>query len=537
MGRQSGAVMTLDLAIRGGTVWTMDRQRPLAEGVGVKGAKIVFVGDRSRLRRMCEPRTLVIDAERHTVIPGFTDAHFHLLDYARGFLGLALDDARSAEECVQRVAKAHERTPPGQWIVGRGWNHDEWERPRWPHRRDLDAAVGDRAVFLVRKDGHSAWLNTAALKAGGLWNARADLIGLRMEAQVGRQLPTGLVQEHALDEAWRSVPEPPEERTLDCLDKACETLNRLGIIAVHDCGGGGVVPYLRRLEQRRQLTLRCWATVSPEELVHLDDIQGTSRSERSLVKVGGLKVFVDGSLGSRTAHLVEPYEDDPSNTGTPLLTREELGDLMSRAAERDLYLVAHVIGDGAARVVFDATERHTEKTPPIRLEHLQLLHPDDIPRLMRHPFVASMQPYHLSTDIRVAARAWGRRCRLAYAWATVAARVPVLAFGSDCPVEPPDPRLGLWSATTRHGADGRSRGGWFPAERLGLGAALRCYTYGSAAASGDAAARGSIHPGKLADLVVLEGSLSDGTGAEIRERRILLTTIAGKVVHRDEALS
>lgn len=526
------------MAIRGGQVLTMDSQHPVAEAVGIRGDGIAAVGTWREVKYLCGKETVVVDAVGNTILPAFTDAHFHLLDYARGFLWLALEGAQSLEECVERVREAHAALPEGAWLLGRGWNHDEWVHPRWPHRRDLDEHVGDRKVFLVRKDGHSSWLSTAALRACGLWDAGDERpVGLRSEDDGGRQRPTGLVQENALDEAWRSIPDPPEETARECLLRACRTLNCLGITAVHDCGGGALVPYLHRLEDEGQLTLRCWATVSPEALPRLGSSHSGRRSVDSLVHIGGLKVFLDGSLGSRTAYLVEPYKDDPSNRGRLLLSRDELGTLMTRAAERDLYLVAHVIGDAALRELLDAVESHAGVTPPVRLEHLQLIHPDDVPRLARHPFIASMQPYHLSTDIRVAARAWGGRCRLAYAWATVAAHVGVLAFGSDCPVEAPDPRLGLWAAVTRKGADGRSRGGWFPQERLTLSQALFCYTRGGAAACGDNGRRGSVEPGKLADLVVLEGTMLGHVEADIRQRKVLLTTLGGKVVHREDSLS
>jgi predicted amidohydrolase YtcJ len=529
--------MSLDLAIRGDTVLTMNPGSPIAEAVGVRGGEIAAVGSWADVSAMCGRKTEVIDAGNHDVIPGFVDGHFHLLDYARGFLRLSLVGARSLEECVERVADAHRSTPEDEWITGRGWNHDDWDRPCWPHRRDLDEAVGDRKVFLTRKDGHSGWLSTAALKACGLWDAGTDLVGLRMEDGDGQGRPTGLVHEHALDRAWDGVPDPSDEQTRDCLLRACTVLNRLGITAVHDCGGGAVVSHLRLLEDAGLLTLRCWATLSPESLSRWEESQESVPCTDSRVHVGGLKVFVDGSLGSRTAFLTEPYEDDPSNRGILLLSRDELTHLLARAAEQDLCLVAHVIGDGAVREVMDAVEGFTGKTRGIRLEHLQLIHPGDVPRLGRYPYVASMQPYHLSTDIRVAGRAWGGRCRKAYAWASVAARVPVLAFGSDCPVEPPDPRLGLWAAVTRHGADGRSRGGWFPDERLSLTQALWCYTRGGAEASGDCLRTGSIEPGKRADLVVLEGATHRWEAADIRTRGILLTVLEGKVVHRDQRLS
>jgi predicted amidohydrolase YtcJ len=527
--------MVLDLAIRGGQVLAMDPQIPRAEAVGIRGDRIVAVGTWHEVESLCESKTVVLDAVGNTILPAFTDAHIHLLDYARGFVWLALEHATSLEDCVSRVRAAHAETHGAAWILGRGWNHDEWSAPRWPHRRDLDDSVGDRKVFLVRKDGHSAWLSTAALKACKLWEPGEHQAGLRCEDGPGRRHPTGLVQEHALDAAWRGIPELPEETTRECLLRACRHLNSLGITAVHDCGGGSVVPRLRRLEEEGLLTLRCWATVSPEALPRLDTEQGWRESPHSMVRVGGLKIFADGSLGSRTAYLVDPYDDDTSTRGVLLLSREQLSNLMTRAAEKDLSLVAHVIGDGALRELLDAAEGHAGTPPSIRLEHLQLLHPDDVPRLARHPFIASMQPYHLSTDVRVAARAWGGRCRFAYAWATVAARVSVLAFGSDCPVEPPDPRLGLWAAVTRKGADGRSRGGWFPQERLTLTQALSCYTRGGAAASGDLDTRGSIERGKLADLVVMEGMLTDGEESEIRERRIVLTVLGGKVVHGEDS--
>ncbi len=529
--------MMLDVVIRGGQVLTMDPQNPVAEAVGVKGNRIAAVGTWGDLKSLCGRETAVLDAAGNTILPAFTDAHFHLLDYARSFLWLALDGAHSLEECLTRVREVRGGLPEGAWLLGRGWNHDEWARPRWPHRRDLDETVGDTKVFLVRKDGHSAWLSTEALRACELWDPGQHPVGLRVEDDGGEQHPTGLVQEGALDVAWRSIPEPPEQTVHECLLRASQNLNGLGITAVHDCGGGGVVPHLRRLEEEGRLTLRCWATISPDALPHLNNTQSMSRATSSLVRVGGLKVFVDGSLGSRTAYLLDPYEDDPSHRGSLLLSREQLTELMTLAAERDFYLVAHVIGDGAVRELLDAVDHQAGRAPPVRLEHLQLIHPDDVPRLARYPFIASMQPWHLSTDIRVAARAWGGRCRLAYAWATVGARVSVLAFGSDCPVEPPDPRLGLWAAVTRMGADDRSTGGWFSGERLTLNQALWCYTQGAASASGDGGSRGSVVPGKLADLVVIEGTIPGEDAPEIRRRGILLTVLGGKVVHRDASLS
>ncbi len=525
----------LDLVIRGGTVLTMDPNRPQAEAVGISGCEIADVGSWEKLQPSCGRRTRVIDARPHTVIPGFVDAHLHLLSYAKGFLTLALEDTGSKEECLRRVAQTRAQLPEGGWIQGHGWNHDAWPAPHWPHRVDLDHVAGDCPVFLTRKDGHSAWLNTAALKACGLWDMSSFPDGVRTELTDVGLLPTGLVQETAVDLVFARVPRPREGQVRDCLVQACRNLNKLGITSVHDCGGEGLLPQLVGLRDEGRLTLRCWLTAPPEALPHFREMPEYGADDS--LRVGAVKLFVDGSLGSRTARLLEPYNDDPANVGTLLLQRPRLRALLQDAADAGLWVAVHVIGDGALREVLEAMEGCSERRPVVRLEHLQLIHPHDLPRLSKGPYVASMQPYHLSTDIRVAARAWGRRCRLAYAWASVAARVPVLAFGSDCPVEPPDPRLGLWAAVTRRGADGRSRGGWFPQERLGLNQALRCYTWGGAAASGDGARKGSIEPGKLGDLVVLEGMFRDKEKAEIRDKKVLLTLFGGKVVHRDKALS
>lgn len=513
----------------------MDPGRPQAEAVGISGCTIAEVGSWEQLRPSCGRRTRVIDARSHTVIPGFVDAHLHLLSYAKGFLTLALEDTRSKEECLQRVAETRARLPEGAWIQGHGWNHDVWPIPHWPHRADLDHVAGDCPVFLTRKDGHSAWLSTAALKACGVWDMSRFPDGVRTEPSDLGPRPTGLVQETAVDLVSASAPRPRQGQVRDCLIQACKNLNKLGITSVHDCGGEGLLPHLAGLRADGRLTLRCWLTVPPEALPHLRETADYDADD--CLRVGAVKLFVDGSLGSRTARLLEPYNDDPANMGALLLPRPRLRTLLQSAADAGLWVAVHVIGDGALREVLDAVEGCPTSKPVVRLEHLQLIHPHDLPRLTKAPYIASMQPYHLSTDIRVAARAWGHRCRLAYAWASVAARVPVLAFGSDCPVEPPDPRLGLWAAVTRQGADGRSRGGWFLQERLGLKQALRCYTRGGAEASGDDARKGSIEPGKLADLVVLEGMLCDEEEAEIRDKKLLLTLFGGKVVHRDEALS
>lgn len=500
---------------------------PAPDGVLLRGGRIEEVGAFEDLRARA-PRAEVLDLAGAVVTPALTDSHVHLIDWALARREPDLSEAISEEAAAREVAEA----APGQegeWVRARGWNAHRWEAP--PTRASLDAVLPERPVVLQSHDMHALWVNGEGLRRAGIDESTADPAGGRVVRDTeGR--PTGLLLENAQSLVLERVPRPSDEERSAAVVEAQRELHRFGIAGVHSVEPDSLGIY-QALLARGALRIR---VLQHLPLAKLDDaIRLGLRSGfgGEWLRIGGIKMFLDGALGSRTAWLREPYEGSDSR-GIPTLSPEEFRAAVRRGAAAGLAATVHAIGDAAVDLALDvlADPAHLGPALPHRIEHLQLLAPERVGHAAAAGIVASMQPCHLLTDWEPAWRHWGReRSRGAYAFRSLLAAGTVLAFGSDVPVEPVDPRLGLYAAVARRGLNGEPPEGWHPDERIGALDALAAYTVGAAHAAGAAAWQGRLVPGAVADLVAWDTDPLHAEPEALLGMRAVATLVGGEPVH------
>ncbi|MDR7421084.1 MAG: amidohydrolase family protein [Armatimonadota bacterium] len=513
-----------------------------ADALVVVGGRVVAVGDADEVTEAF-PRVRRVDLLGLPVFPGFIDAHIHVVGYGLGLLQVELREARSLAGALRLIAAAERRGGPGEWLQGRGWDKNGWPEDRFPTRYDLDAVTGDRPAVCTSKDGHLLWVNTAALRAAGITRDTPDPPGGAISRDAAGE-PDGLLKEDATLLVRRVIPAPSPETLEQAAVAAQADAHRLGLTGAHAFVGPGAegpdqFGVLHRLRARGALTLRIVACV-PDRLLDAAAASGLRTGlGDEVLRVGPLKIFADGTLGSQTASMLAPFDGQPGNVGIMVRTPGEIDDLVRRGLAAGLWSAVHAIGDRANRNVLDVFARHREASHRAgarhRIEHVQVLHPDDLPRLAALGVTASMQPIHATADRDAAERYWGARCRYAYAWRSLAASGAVLAFGSDAPVETPDPWRGLYAAVTRR-REGDPRPSWYPNECLSLHDAIRAYTAGPAYAAGTEVWQGALAPGMVADFVVLDRDPYDGGPEDLLRVSVLATVVGGRVVHSGGAL-
>jgi predicted amidohydrolase YtcJ len=467
------------------------------------------------------------------------DAHVHFgwhsLALAEDYVNLDLVPTKA--EAVARVAEATSRIEPDRWIKGAGWNKNLWFDSSFPTAADLDSVSSEHPVALQDKSHHATWVNSRALALAGITASTEDPPGgqvVRDEAGV----PTGMLLETAAELVHSAIPAPDVEIMVRALRAGIVQAHQLGLSGFHDPGGAVVLSALQVLHERGELGLRALVHIPGDDLDAALALGLRSGMGDEFLRIGGVKIFADGALGPQTGHMLAAYEGSDDNMGIPTHSAEELAGLVGRARRGGLSVAVHAIGDGANRAVLDAIEKSPHPAvghPPLlpdRIEHVQLLHTDDLPRLAALGVVASMQPIHATSDMEMAEKLWGRRSDLAYAWRSVLDSGAQLAYGSDCPIETLDPLAGIHAAVTRRRADG-SPGpkGWIPDQRISAYEALRAYTLGSAYASGELRLKGSLVPGKLADVVVLSEDILAIDPMEILDAKVEMTVLGGKVVY------
>ena len=542
--------MQADLLLFNGRVYTMDPAHPEAQAVAVAGNRILAVGDDADLRPLLRPGGQALDLRGRAVIPGLIDAHVHFGWYSMAIYKsqVDLDNVPTKAEAVARVAKVARRTPLGQWIQGGGWNKNIWPDSSpagggsgggFPTATDLDAVAPDHPVALEDKSHHATWINSWAMELAGITTATDDPAGGEI-VRDGAGRPTGIFLETAADLVHEVVPGPDVQTMVDALLQSVTQAHRLGLTGFHDPGHPTILSALQVLRARGELGLRALVHIPSDGLEAAAKLGLRSGLGDEYLRIGGVKIFADGALGPQTAYMLAPYEGTTDNSGISTHTADELGDLVHRAHKAGLSVAVHAIGDAANRAVLDAIENARSPildspTLPDRIEHAQLLHSDDLPRLVQLGIVASMQPIHATSDMEMAERHWGRRCALAYAWRSLLESGAWLAFGSDCPVETLNPLAGIHAAVTRRRADGSpGPDGWLPAQRLTVAEAVHAYTLGAAHASGEGHLKGSLAPGKLADLVVLSKDIFRIELMDILDTCVEMTVFDGQVVFENE---
>ncbi len=513
---------------------------PHAQAVAIGGNRIAAVGDDAQIMRLLAPGGEAVDLGGRAVVPGLTDCHIHFVQYALRLTRIELSDIVSRAEAIRRVAERAQSAQPGEWLQGGGWNRNLWDDPSFPTKEDLDPVTLHNPVALSSKDGHSLWANSLALARAGITAETPSPPGGEIECQSGTGEPTGIFKENAEDLITGVIGKPSLEEIQTALKVAMAHAHRAGITGIHDCEGELAFAAFQELSKKGELGLRVLMHIPSGNLDHAIGLGLRTGFGGEQLRLGGVKIFADGALGSRTAAMLAPYEDEPLNLGIVVTSKEEMRELVGKASRAGISVAIHAIGDRANRDVLDVLEESRQSGQEMdlrhRIEHVQLLHPTDIPRLAELGVIASMQPIHATSDMDMVERHWGEeRGRGAYAWRSLLSAGTRLAFGSDCPVETLDALAGIHAAATRRRADGTpGPQGWHPGERITVEDAVRAYTSGAAYASGEEREKGSITPSKLADLVVLSQDIFLIPAMSIMETEVEATVFDGRFVYRCE---
>jgi predicted amidohydrolase YtcJ len=519
------------LAVVNARAWTGTRDRPWADAVAVSGDRITAVGSSAAIRKLTGPDTHVVDAHGALLLPGFIDAHVHFLEGGLQLSGVQLRDAGTRAEFVARIREFGERLPAGSWITGGNWDHTLWGG-ELPQRGWIDPVTSDMPVWIQRLDGHMGLANSVALRAANITRDTPEPDGGTIVRDAAGE-PTGILKDNAMELMARAVPDPGPALYDRALDAAMRYVAEQGVTSVHHMGTWADLAVFERAHAAGRLRTRIAVAVPLATWEKLrDTVRAQGRGDEWL-RIGGLKGFVDGSLGSHTAAMLEPFTDSPGDTGLLVNTPEDLYAWTSGADRAGLQVVMHAIGDRAIRVHLDICDRVSRENGPadrrFRIEHAQHIAPDDIPGFARLQVIASMQPWHAIDDGRWAETVIGAaRCRTTYAFRSLLDAGARLAFGSDWFVAPATPLEGIYAAVTRRTLDGAHPDGWVPEEKITVEEALRAYTIGAAYASFQEREKGSLEMGKLADFVLVDRDIMRIPPVEIRDARVIATFVGGR---------
>src|SRR5689334_21468366 len=525
------------LAVVNARVWTGESTRPWAEAIAVRDDRIASVGSSAAVRKM-SGNARVIDAAGQMVVPGFIDAHVHFIDGGFRLSSVQLRGAKSPAEFIARIKAFAGTVPAGAWITGGDWDHERWGG-ELPRRDCIDSVAPNNPVWVNRLDGHMALANSAALRAAKITSASRDVAGGTIVRDAKGE-PTGVLKDNAMDAVNAVVPNPPSALEDRALDTAMAYVAAQGVTSVHNMGSWGDLAIFERAHRAGRLHTRIYAAVPLATWEKLRDTVAARGRGDAWLRIGGLKGFVDGSLGSHTAAMLQPFTDAPRDTGLLVNTPEDLYRWTSGADKAGLNVIVHAIGDRAIRLQLDIYERVEKENGPrdrrFRIEHAQHVAPPDIPRFAQLGVIASMQPYHAIDDGRWAEKVIGpERAKTTYAFRSLHDAGATLAFGSDWFVAPPTPLEGIYAAVTRRTLDDRHPDGWIPEQKITVEDALRAYTRGAAYATFDEKEKGIIATGALADFAIIDRDLTKVAPDAIRDAHIALTAVGGRVVYERKA--
>jgi predicted amidohydrolase YtcJ len=533
-GATGGNARAADLVIYG-RVWTGDSARPWAAAVAVAGDTIAAVGDSTAVSAWQGAATRVVSNGAAMVAPGFNDAHVHFGSGGFQLRSIDLRDARTPQEFIARLKTYAATLKPGEWITGGDWDHERWAGSPLPRREWIDSVTPKNPVYVNRLDGHMAVANSLALRLAHVTRATPDVAGGTIVRDPDGT-PTGILKDNAQDLVYGVMPDPTAEQRDSAIARATAWAASRGVTGVSAVSvGWGELAAMKRAYRNGTLHTRISAYVPLEAWRRMADTLRINGPGDDFFRVAGVKGFVDGSLGSRTALFYEPYSDDPSTSGLLVTPEDSLRRWIGAADSAGLQVVVHAIGEKANGLVLDiydsVARAHGARDRRFRIEHAQHLRPVDAPRLARQGVIASMQPYHAIDDGRWAEKRVGPvRIRNMYIFRTLLDNHTHLAFGSDWTVAPMDPLLGIYAAVTRRTLDDRNPGGWIPEEKISVDEALRAYTAGDAYAAFGERVRGVLRPGMKADLVVLDRDLTTIRPEDIQSAKVRMTVVGGKVV-------
>jgi predicted amidohydrolase YtcJ len=529
------------LLLSNGRIHTMDDDRPHATTAAIRNGRILAVGDEELLSQFDGLTVDRIDLDGRCVIPGLVDSHVHFRQFSLSRRRVDLDFAGSLAEVKERIrayAADDKHIERSGWLRGQGWTQGTWSEGHFPTAADLDEIITSVPALMTHKSGHAIWVNTKALRMAGITSQTPDPPGGEIQRD-GHGQPTGILFEDAMNLVYDLIPESPVEEVMEAMRDAQKYCWEVGLTGIHDFDGRNCFVALQQLHRSDELNFRVVKNIPVALLEHAVGVGLQSGFGDVWLRIGGIKIFADGALGPRTAAMVEPYENDPSNYGIVVTEKEEMMAAASEASANGLSVTIHAIGDRANHDVLDVYEavRKQENGGSKlrhRIEHVQILHPSDLNRLAALDIIASMQPLHATSDMEMADANWGARSRYAYAIRTMLDSGAAVVFGSDAPVERIDPLLGIHAAVTRRRADGQpGPQGWYPEQRLSIEEAVRGFTTAAAFTSGQENCLGSLTAGKLADLTVFDRDLFTMPADELLDAKIDGTMIGGQFRYRN----
>ncbi|HEX8434070.1 amidohydrolase [Archangium sp.] len=521
------------LVIRNARVWTGNPRQPWAEAVAARGERLLAVGSNAEVERYLGAGTRVIDAKGQMLVPGFNDAHVHFVDGGFRLASVQLRDAKTPDEFIARIKAFAASVPKGTWITGGDWDHELWGG-ELPRREWIDAVTPDHPVWVNRLDGHMSLANSAALRVAGVTAATPEVAGGSIVRGPGGE-PSGILKDNAQQLVDRVMPPPSAEMSDRALEAAMRYVAEQGVTSVQHMGTWAELAVFERAHAAGRLRTRIYSAVPLDTWERLRDTVARRGRGDLWLRIGGLKGYVDGSLGSHTAAFLAPFTDAPEDRGLLVNTSEDLYKWTSGADKAGLHVMVHAIGDRAIRLQLDTFARVAAENGPrdrrFRIEHAQHIAPEDVKRFAEQGVIASMQPYHAIDDGRWADRVIGpERSKTTYAFKSLLDARATVAFGSDWFVAPPTPLEGIYAAVTRRTLDDRNPGGWVPEQRIGVEDALRAYTAAGAYASFEEREKGTLEPGKLADLTLIDRDLTRVPPETLRDARVVLTVVGGQVV-------
>lgn len=526
------------LLLVNGKIWTVDTAQPEAEAVAIRGNRIIAVGSSNDILKLRQPNSEVINLQGRRVLPGFNDAHVHFYSGGASLAGPQLRYCQSAEELRKILADFAQRTPSGTWITGGNWDEENWTPPALPTRQLIDGVTRNSPVFVNRLDGHESLANSLALKLAGITHDTKDVPGgVIVRDEKGN--PTGVLKDAAQELVRKVIPPPTPDQIRTAIRAAQAYANAQGVTSVQDMyESPAVFRVYQSMLRNHDLSVRVAVYEPLTSWQRLADVGLQAGFGSDYLRIGGVKGFADGSLGSHTALFFQPYRDAPETSGIASAELSDPSEMLSNIEHADasgLQVAVHAIGDKANDTILNFYDRvnkdHGERDRRFRIEHAQHLIRKDIPRFAKLHIIASMQPYQCIDDGRWAEKRIGpERAKTTYAFRSLLDSGAVLAFGSDWDVAPMSPILGIYAAATRRTLDGKHPGGWIPEQKIGVKEAIRAYTMGSAFASFDEQDKGSIEPGKLADMVVLTEDILAIDPTKIPEVKVLAIVFDGQII-------
>jgi hypothetical protein len=515
-----------DVVLLDANVVTLNPKQPRAEAIAVQDGRIVDVGSDKQIRKHVCSHTKVIECKSRTVVPGLVDCHVHMRDFGFFLQNLNLRQAKSIKEVQEKLREHSEMNPDLNWILGGRWDQEKFAEKRYPTRRDLDAAVADKPVFLTRVCGHLAVANSKALHLAGI--SRGTMVkGGRVDLDESTGQPNGIVRENAIGLVWKAVPKPGRANLEKACVLACEKAVEAGLTGVHWLvASSEEMQVLQKLFSEGRLPLRVYLGMPAEVLNDVFNLGLLTGFGNEMLKMGFIKILADGSLGARTAALKKPYSDDPRSRGMMLYTQKELCQLVLKAHSGEMQIGVHAIGDRAIENVLKAFEKALKKLPRQdhrhRIEHCSVLNPRLITLMKRLNIIASVQPHFVVSDFWALDRIGPQRIKWVFPFKTLLNEGVCVASGSDCPIEDISPLLGIWAAVTRK--DNTE-------ENLSVEEALKTYTLNAAHASFDEKKKGTIEAGKFADLTMLSDDLTKIPSEKIRDVAVEMVIVGGRVVY------